>query len=63
MRSQQLEIVLQSRAFNGDPDRTYFHEVKMTWADGVVIILVVVFSIAAVVLRVRYGWGKFSIWF
>jgi energy-coupling factor transport system permease protein len=63
VRSQQLEVVLQSRAFNGDPDRTYFHEVKMTWVDGVVIGLVLVGSIAAVYGRVRYGWGKFTVWF
>jgi energy-coupling factor transport system permease protein len=63
VRSQQLEVVLQSRAFNGDPDRTYFHEVKMTWVDHIVIALVFVGSIAAMYVRVRYGWGKFSVWF
>jgi energy-coupling factor transport system permease protein len=63
VRSQQLEVVLQSRAFNGDPDRTFFHEVKMTWVDHLVIFMVILFSIAAVTLRVGYGWGKFSVWF
>lgn len=63
VRSQQLEVVLQSRAFNGDPDRTYFHEVKMTWVDHAVIVLVIAGSIAAVYVRVRYGLGKFSVWF
>ena len=63
VRSQQLEVVLQSRAFNGDPDRTYFHEVKMTRVDHAVILLVIAGSIAAVYLRVRYGLGKFSVWF
>ena len=63
VRSQQLEVVLQSRAFNGDPDRTYFHEVKMTWVDHAVMAGVFLFSIAAVYVRVRYGWGKFSVWF
>ncbi len=63
VRSQQLEVVLQSRAFNGDPDRTYFHEVKMTWVDHIVIALVFAGSIAAMYVRVWYGWGKFSVWF
>lgn len=63
VRSQQLEVVLQSRAFNGDPDRTYYHEVKMTWIDGVVIGSVMIFSVVAVFLRLRYGLGKFAVWF
>ena len=63
VRSQQLEVVLQSRAFNGNPDRTYYHEVKMNWVDYLVIVVVILFSLAALYLRLRYRWGAFSVWF
>lgn len=61
VRSQQLEVVLQSKAFNGDPDRTYFHEVKRARIDYVVIAVVVLFSVAALYFRVWQGWGEFSV--
>ncbi|MCD4673066.1 MAG: energy-coupling factor transporter transmembrane protein EcfT [Anaerolineaceae bacterium] len=63
VRSQQLEVVLQSKAFNGDADRTYFHEVQMEIVDYFLISILFLFSIAAIYLRVQFGWGKFSVWF
>ena len=38
VKSQQLEIVLQSKAFSGDPDRTYLHESTLSSLDYAVLI-------------------------
>lgn len=63
VRSQQLEVVLQSRAFNGDPDRTYYHEVQLRRADHLIIIGGILLSATALYLRIVHGWGHFSIRF
>jgi energy-coupling factor transport system permease protein len=60
VQSQQLEIVLQSKAFSGDPDRTYLHESVLTGMDYFVLIFFTVFLIAAVVAWGVWGFGAFS---
>ncbi len=59
VKSQQLEIVLQSKAFTGTSDRTYLHESVLCTADYVVISLFVLLFILAVVLYFRQGVGEF----
>lgn len=60
VQSQQLEIVLQSKAFSGDPDRTYLHESVLTGLDYFVLIFFTVFLIAAFVSWGIWGFGAFS---
>ena len=58
-KSQQLEVVLQSKAFTGSPDRTYLHESVLRRADYAVIGLSVLVLVVAVVLYFTAGVGKF----
>lgn len=60
VQSQQLEIVLQSKAFSGDPDRTYLHESVLSRLDYAVLIFFTVFLIAAFVSWAVWGFGAFS---
>lgn len=58
-KSQQLEVVLQSKAFTGSPDRTYLHESVLRRADYAVIGLSVLVLAVAAVLYFTAGVGKF----
>ncbi len=60
VQSQQLEIVLQSKAFSGDPDRTYLHESVLSRLDYSVLIFFTVFLIAVIIARIVWGFGAFS---
>ena len=60
VQSQQLEIVLQSKAFSGDPDRTYLHESILSRLDYAVLIFFTVFMIAAIVSWAVWGFGAFG---
>ena len=59
-KSQQLEVVLQSKAFTGSPERTYLHESVLRPVDKAVIVFFLVFFIVAAVLYVGCGVGKFA---
>jgi energy-coupling factor transport system permease protein len=59
-RSQQLEVVLQSKAFTGSPDRTYLHESVLQRADYAVMALFALVLVLAVVLYITVGVGKFA---
>jgi energy-coupling factor transport system permease protein len=59
-KSQRLEVVLQSKAFSGDPDRTFLHESELTGADYTMIGVFVILLVVAIVLYVGWGVGKFS---
>jgi energy-coupling factor transport system permease protein len=58
-RSQQLEVVLQSKAFTGSPDRTYLHESVLRRADYAVMALSALTLVVAAVLYVQAGVGQF----
>jgi energy-coupling factor transport system permease protein len=58
-RSQQLEVVLQSKAFTGSPDRTYLHESVLQRVDYAVMTLSALALVAAAVLYFGAGVGKF----
>ena len=59
-RSQQLEVVLQSRAFTGSGGRTYLHQSVLAAADRAVIVLSVLLLLVAAVLYFGFGVGKFA---
>jgi len=60
VKSQQLEVVLQSKAFTGSGDRTYLHESILGRADWVFTILFLVLFIAAAVAYFAIGFGRFG---
>jgi energy-coupling factor transport system permease protein len=59
-RSQQLEVVLQSKAFTGSPDRTYLHESVLQRVDYAVMALSTLALVVAAVLYFGAGVGKFA---
>jgi energy-coupling factor transport system permease protein len=60
MKSQKLEVVLQSKAFSGSADRTYLHESVLTQIDwGAMLIGLGVFAIA-LLLYFGFGVGQFA---
>ena len=60
-KSQQLEVVLASKAFSGSPDRTYLHESAMAAVDYVVVALLCVLLVTALWLRLATGLGRFEL--
>jgi energy-coupling factor transport system permease protein len=60
VKSQQLEVVLQSKAFSGSPNRTYLYDSVLNPPDYALIVFFTIFFIAAVFLMVTYGIGKFG---
>ncbi len=60
VKSQQLEVVLQSKAFSGSPDRTYLHESILKPADYAIMVFFAIFFIVAVYLMIAYGIGTFG---
>jgi len=61
VKSQQMEVVLQSKAFSGSADRTYLYESNLTPIDITLILLCTVFLLAALTLRIGYQSGAFSV--
>ena len=60
VKSQMLEVVLQSKAFTGSPDRTYLHESKLGVGDYVIFGLFGALFLAAMVAYVVWGIGTFG---
>lgn len=60
VRSQQVEVVLQSKAFSGSPDRTYLHESVLHTADYALMGFFALFLLAAAVLYFTWGIGRFG---
>lgn len=59
-KSQQLEVVLQAKAFSGSRDRTYLHDVRMQFIDYLLIVISLAFLVGAVGLYFTQGWGRFT---
>jgi len=59
IKSQQLEVVLQSKAFSGSAERTYLVPLELHTRDRVVIGTSVAVVLLALVLRFIYGVGAF----
>ena len=60
VKSQQLEVVLQSKAFSGSPDRTYLHESILKPADYAIMVFFTVFFLIAFFLLIYYKIGTFG---
>ena len=60
VKSQQLEVVLQSKAFSGNPDRTYLHESFLGWRDYAIMVFCGLLLLAAFVTYFAFGLGKFA---
>lgn len=60
VKSQTLEVVLQSKAFAGSVDRTYLHAVRLRAVDYGVIVLSGMLLILALVAYALWGVGKFG---
>lgn len=60
VKSQQLEVVLQSKAFSGSPNRTYIHESVMYFADYALIVLFVLFFFVSLALFILFHIGAFG---
>src|SRR5215475_8690057 len=59
IKSQQLEVVLQSKAFSGSAERTYLVPLQLRARDWLVIGVAVVVVVVALILRSAYGVGAF----
>jgi len=60
-KSQQLEVVLSSKAFSGSPKRTYLHESTMGGLDYVVVTVLCALLVTALWLRFSVGLGRFAL--
>ena len=60
LKSQQMEIALQSRAYSGRRDRTYLHDSSLTTSDILVIFLLISGFIGSLVTYYRFGIGSFA---
>lgn len=60
VKSQQLEVVLQSKAFSGSADRTYLHESILKKADYALMIFFSIFFVLSIVLMIAFGIGTFG---
>lgn len=60
VRAQQLEVVLQSKAFSGEGERTYLHDASLGPRDWGLLAAGALTLIGAVVLYHVYGVGKFT---
>jgi energy-coupling factor transport system permease protein len=59
IKSQQLEIVLQSKAFSGSAERTYLVPLQLRARDWLVMSAAAVIVAVALILRFTYGVGSF----
>jgi energy-coupling factor transport system permease protein len=59
VKAQTLEIVLQSKAFSGNPNRTFMTELRMRPVDYAVLGAGIVLFIGAILTRIRLDWGDF----
>ncbi len=60
VKSQTLELVLQSKAFSGSSKRTYLHESRLHTADYVVIMISVLILLSAVVAYLKFDFGRWG---
>jgi energy-coupling factor transport system permease protein len=60
VESQTLELVLQSKAFSGTGDRTYYRASELTALDYGALGALALLLVAALVTYVAFGWGRFG---
>ncbi len=61
VKSQQLEVALQAKAFTGSPERTYLHEAQLHAMDVAIIVAMVLFLAVALVAYLAWGTGRFHV--
>jgi energy-coupling factor transport system permease protein len=61
LKAQTLEIVLQSKAFSGSPQRTFLNEneIRLRPLDYALAVGGIIFFVGAIVTRLTLGWGAF----
>ena len=59
-KSQQLEVVLQSKAFSGSAQRTYLHDARLRATDYLIMVLSMGTLLFVIALYARAGVGKFA---
>jgi energy-coupling factor transport system permease protein len=59
-KAQQIEVVLQSKAFSGSPDRTYLHDARLNAMDWFAIALSAATLAAGIGASVAWGFGAFA---
>jgi len=61
LKAQTLEIVLQSKAFSGSPQRTFLNEneIRLQPLDYALLVGGIIFFVGAIVTRLTLGWGAF----
>lgn len=59
-KSQKLEVVLQAKAFSGDPDRTFLQESVLKNRDYFLMLAFLILLLLALFLYIKFGVGKFS---
>ena len=59
LKAQTLDVVLQSKAFSGSPDRTYMTDIRLRPIDYGIMVGGTAFFIGAVIMRLFFGWGAF----
>lgn len=59
VKSQKLEVVLQSKAFSGSSQRTYLHESILTAKDYLIMGGLIALLILVIILYFLWGVGKF----
>ena len=60
VKSRMLDVVLQSKAFSGSPDRTYLHDSRLGPGDYALFALFGLLLVAAVVAYAVWGIGRFG---
>jgi len=60
VKSQTIEVVLQSKAFSGSRERTYLHDSRLTAADWAVMVVFILLFIAGIATYYMYGFGSFG---
>ena len=61
VKSQQLEVVLQAKAFSGNQQRTYLHDARLGPADYFTFVMAGGFVVVALTLYFTLGIGKFAV--
>ncbi len=60
VKSQMLDVVLQSKAFSGSSSRTYLHESRLRPGDVALLVALAGVLIAVLILYWRFGIGRFG---
>jgi energy-coupling factor transport system permease protein len=60
VKTQQLEVVLQSKAFSGSPDRTYFHDSKLQTSDYCYILVSSICVVVSIFSYILWDVGRFK---